>query len=59
MERNGRAMRAAQEAEKARLDAELAKKKKAIQDQKNAKARGGQAIAKERRLMDEKKDLEE
>lgn len=52
-------MRAAQEAEKARLDAELARKKKAIQDQKNAKTRGGQALVKERRLMEEKKDLEE
>ena len=52
-------MRAAQENERARLEAELAKKQKAIQDQKNAKSRGSQAIVKERRLMEEKKQLEE
>ena len=52
-------MRAAQEAVNAKLLAEIAMKEKALQDQKNAKNRGHMAIAKERRLMDEKKKLEE
>ena len=37
----------------------MAKKTKAIQDEANAKHRGATAIAKQRKLVDEKKQLEE
>ena len=59
MERAGKAQREAQDLEKARLEAELVKKEKEIQNQKNAKSRSHMALAKEKRLVDEKKRLEE
>ena len=46
-------------AEQARLEAEVAKKEKALQDDRNARFRGQAAIFKERKLLDEKKELEE
>ena len=45
--------------EKAKLEAEVAQKMKALQDERNAKSRGMAAIAKERKLLDEKKELDE
>lgn len=59
MERAGKAMRQASELEKARLNNELAQKEKEIQNNKNARTRGSMALAKEKRLYQEKKDLEE
>lgn len=55
MARAGLAMRQAQDNEKMRLEAELAQKQKEIQNQKNARNRGSAALAKEKRLQDEKK----
>jgi len=48
MERTGKAMRDAEEAEEISLREELEKKEKAIRDEKNKKTRGKQAIDKER-----------
>ena len=50
MEKAGKAMREAAELEKARLEEELAKKNKEIQNSKNARTRGAMALAKEKRL---------
>lgn len=50
MERAGQAQRQAEEIEKARLEAELAKKQKEIQNARNARSRGTAALAKEKRL---------
>ena len=52
-------MRQAAENEKARLEAELAKKEKEIQNSRNAKCRGALALAKEKRLQEEKRELQE
>jgi hypothetical protein len=43
-------MRQAQEAERARLEADIVKKEKEIQNQKNAKNRGLNALNKEKQL---------
>lgn len=59
MERTGKAMRDAQEAEERRLREELEKKDKAIRDEKAKKIRGKQALDKERQLQQEKKEIEE
>ena len=52
-------MRQAQEADKARIEADIVKKEKEIQNQKNAKNRGLTAFNKEKQLQEEKKQLEE
>ena len=59
IERNGMAMKQAADLEKQKLEEEMAKKMKALHDQKSAKSRGAAALTKERKLMEEKKDLEE
>jgi hypothetical protein len=43
-------MRQSQEAERARLEADIVKKEKEIQNQKNAKNRGLNALNKEKQL---------
>jgi len=55
LEKTGLAMRQAQEAEKARLEGELEKKQKEIQNSRNARNRGTAALNKEKRLQEEKK----
>lgn len=59
MEKAGQAQRQAQDLEKARLEADIAKKQKEIQNSVNAKCRGSAALNKEKRLQEEKKELEE
>lgn len=48
IERSGKAMRDAQDAEERSLRDELERKDKAIRDEKNKKVRGKQALDKER-----------
>jgi hypothetical protein len=50
IERAGKAMRDAEEAEERRLREDLDKKNKEIKDNKNAKHRGNLALTKERQL---------
>lgn len=59
IERSGKAMRDAQEAEERKLREELEKNEKAIRDERNKKVRGKQALDKEKQLQQEKKELEE
>ena len=58
-ERIGKAQRDAQVAEEQRLLEELERKNKAIRDEINKRSRGKQALDKERRLGEEKAELEE
>ena len=55
----GTAHEQAEEAEKARIRQEIERKEKQIRDQEVRRARGTQAFANERRLVEEKKQLEE
>ncbi|CDW85272.1 ribosomal protein l18a [Stylonychia lemnae] len=59
IERTGKAMRDAEEAEERRLRDELDKKEKAIRDERNKKVRGKLALEKEKQLQQEKIELEE
>ena len=59
IERAGKAMRDAEEAEERKLREDLEKKNKLIKDNKRANQRGNLALAKERQLQEEKKKIEE
>ncbi len=59
IERAGKAMRDAEEAEERKLREDLEKKNKQIRDNKSANQRGNLALAKERQLQEEKKKIEE
>lgn len=52
-------MQDAEEAEERRLHEELERKDKAIKDEASRRGRGKQALEKERKLMEEKKEIEE
>lgn len=58
IERTGKAMRDAQDAEELKLREQLQKNEKAIRDEKAMKTRGKQAIDRERQLQQEKKEIE-
>jgi hypothetical protein len=59
IERQGKAMRDAEDAEERRLRGELEAKDKAIRDEETRRGRGKQAIERERRLFEERKEIEE
>ena len=59
VERQGKAMRDADEMEERRLREQLEAKDKAIREEETRKGRGKQAIDRERRLVEEKKEIEE
>lgn len=59
IERQGKAMRDAEEAEVRRLRGELEAKEKAIRDEETRRGRGREAIERERRLQEEKREIEE
>ncbi len=59
VERQGRAMRDAEEAEERRLREMLEAKEKAIRDEGARRGRGKAAVEKERRLAEEKREIEE
>jgi hypothetical protein len=52
-------MRDAEDQEEKRLRESLELKEKAIKDEENRRGRGKQAIDKERRLVEEKREIEE
>ena len=59
IERQGKAMRDAEDAEERRLREQLEAKDKAIRDEETRRGRGKQALDKERKLVEEKKEIEE
>lgn len=59
LEKSGKAMRDAEEAEERRLREELERKDKALRDATAMRARGKAALEKERQLQAEKRELEE
>lgn len=59
IERQGKAMRDAEDIEERRLREQLEAKDKAIRDEEARRGRGKQAMEKERRLVEERKEIEE
>lgn len=59
IDRQGKAMRDAEDIEERRLREQLEAKEKAIRDEEARRGRGKQAADKERRLQEEKRDIEE
>lgn len=59
IDRQGKAMRDAEDVEERRLREQLEAKEKAIRDEEARRGRGKQAADKERRLQEEKRDIEE